>query len=185
MRNLPAPRVLISEAAIAQRVEELAGQIDTHYAEADEILLVGVLRGSFIFLADLARRLTVPLRVDFIALSSYGSGVQGGAVRLIMDLRQDIRDRHLLVVEDIVDSGRTLAYLRETLGARRPATLRTCALTRKQDHGGLVPVDYLGFEIPDRWVVGYGLDLADRWRTLPYIGEVDAEAIDALVGNAP
>lgn len=171
MRSLPAPRVLISEAAIAQRVAELAGQIDTHYGEADEILLVGVLRGSFIFLADLARRLTVPLRVDFIALSSYGSGVQGGAVRLIMDLRQDIRDRHVLVVEDIVDSGLTLSWLLKYLASRSPASLEVVSLFRKPGAArSAPPLKYVGFDLPDEFVVGYGMDYAELYREVPYVG---------------
>ncbi len=166
------PSVLISEAAIGRRVEELARQISRDYAGAGELVLIGVLRGAFVFLADLSRRLTVPCRVDFVALSSYGHGsASGGAVRLVMDLRVNIAGNHVLVVEDIVDSGHTLAYLVAILQARHPASLKTCVLTRKA--GRLetdVALDYVGFDIPDRWVVGYGLDYNDRFRTLPYIG---------------
>jgi len=166
------PSVLISEAAIGRRVEELARQISRDYAGAGELVLIGVLRGAFVFLADLSRRLTVPCRVDFVALSSYGHGsASGGAVRLVMDLRVNIAGNHVLVVEDIVDSGHTLAYLVAILQARHPASLKTCVLTRKA--GRLetdVALDYVGFDIPDRWVVGYGLDYSDRFRTLPYIG---------------
>jgi len=165
------PSVLISEAAIGRRVEELARQISRDYAGAGELVLIGVLRGAFVFLADLSRRLTVPCRVDFVALSSYGHGSSGGAVRLVMDLRVNIAGNHVLVVEDIVDSGHTLAYLVAILQARHPASLKTCVLTRKA--GRLetdVALDYVGFDIPDRWVVGYGLDYSDRFRTLPYIG---------------
>ncbi|HXF94569.1 MAG TPA: hypoxanthine phosphoribosyltransferase [Gemmatimonadales bacterium] len=171
------PEVLIPEAAIARRVDELARQISADYAAAGELLLVGVLRGAFIFLADLARRLTVPHRVDFIALSRYEQGASGGEVRLVMDLRAPVAGRHVLVVEDIVDRGRTLAYLVRILRARGPASLKTCALTRKPGRLEVdVTLDYVGFDIPDRWVVGYGLDYADRWRTLPYIGVVDVDA---------
>ena len=166
------PPVLISEATIGARVEELARRISRDYADAGELVLIGVLRGAFVFLADLSRRLTVPCRVDFVALSSYGDGSpSSGAVRLVMDLRVDVAGKHVLVVEDIVDSGHTLAYLVAMLQARHPASLKTCVLTRKA--GRLetdVALDYVGFDIPDRWVVGYGLDYNDRFRTLPYIG---------------
>jgi hypoxanthine phosphoribosyltransferase len=169
------PAVLISEEAIAQRVRELAARISADYATTGEVLLVGVLRGAFIFLADLSRRLTVPRRVDFIALSAYqGAGTAPGAVRLLMDLRTNVAGRHVLVVEDIVDTGHTLRYLLDTLQTRQPASLRTCALVRKPARREVeVPVDYLGFDIPDRWVVGYGLDYNDQWRTLPYIGVIE------------
>lgn len=167
------PEVLISEAAIARRVDELAREISADYAGKDELLLVGVLRGAFVFLADLTRRLTVPHRVDFIALSRYEDGAAGGEVRLVMDLRAPVAGRHVLVVEDIVDSGHTLAYLVRTLRARGLDSLKTCVLTRKPGRLEVdVPLDYVGFDIPDRWVVGYGLDYGDRWRTLPYIGLV-------------
>lgn len=170
----PAPQVLVSEDEIARRVEELAARISADHAGADEVLLVGVLRGAFIFLADLVRRMTVPVRIDFIALSSY-EGTTSGEVRLVLDLRESIRGRHVVVVEDIVDTGNTLSYLLRTLAAREPASLRTCVLTRKRDVAPPLDfeVDYLGFELPDAWVVGYGLDLADRHRALPYIGIVD------------
>lgn len=165
------PTLLISEAQIAARVAELARQIDRDYA-GRELVLVGVLRGAFIFLADLARRLTIPHRVDFIALSRYEHGaVPSDDVRLGMDLREPITGRHVLIVEDILDSGVTLTYLLRLLAARSPASLKTCVLTRKL--GKLkseATLDYVGFEIPDGWVVGYGLDYDNRWRTLPYIG---------------
>lgn len=168
------PEVLISEAAIAQRVDELAQRISADYAAADEIVLVGVLRGAFIFLADLTRRLRVPCRVDFVALSRYEEGSEGGPVRLVMDLRVPLTGKHVVVVEDIVDSGHTLAYLIQMLRARRPASVRTCVLTRKPDRLEVaLTLDYVGFDIPDRWVVGYGLDYHDRFRTLPYIGVID------------
>ncbi len=172
---LDRPPILISERAIAARVDELARQISADYADVDELLLVGVLRGAFIFLADLSRRLTIPCRVDFIALSHYEHGATPlGAVRLIMDLRVAVTDRHVLLVEDILDSGDTLVYLKRMLEARRPATLRTCALTRKRDRLPTdVQLDYVGFDIPDRWVVGYGLDYDDQYRTLPYIGVLE------------
>lgn len=172
------PEVLISEQRIAERVSELAEQISSEYAENDEILLIGILRGAFIFLADLSRRLTVTHKVDFIALSSYDKGDRPtGAVRLLLDLRSEIEGKHVLIVEDIVDTGHTLEYLTQSLLARRPASLETCALTRKAArHEVPVAIDYLGFDIPDVWVVGYGLDFEDRFRTLPYIGVIDPRA---------
>jgi hypoxanthine phosphoribosyltransferase len=170
-------RVLLDEKTIAARVRELAAQICADYTGADELTLIGVLKGSFIFLADLSRRLTVPHRVDFIALSSYDRGaVSDGAVRMVMDTRASVTDRHVLVVEDIVDTGYTLDYLLRIFRARRPASLRACVLLSKPDRRQIeVPVDYLGFEIPDVWVVGYGLDYADRFRTLPYIAALKRE----------
>jgi hypoxanthine phosphoribosyltransferase len=171
-----APRELISQQAIARRLDELAAEISRDYAGAGEVLLVGVLRGAFIFLADLSRRLTVPCAVDFISVSSYTGAVQAGGVRLVLDVRSSLAGRHVLLVEDIVDSGHTLDYLLRTFAAREPASLKSCVLTRKPGRLEVeVPIDYLGFDIPDEWVVGYGLDLDDRLRTLPYIGVVAPE----------
>lgn len=170
------PPVLISEHEILERVQQLAARIDADYADAGEILMLGVLRGAFIFLADLSRLLTVPRRADFIALSSYENGSVRGGVRLIMDARTSVTGRHVLIVEDILDTGHTLAYLMETFAARHPASLRSCVLVRKPQPDVDVKVDYLGFDIPDEWVVGYGLDYGDRYRSLPYIGTVPLEA---------
>jgi hypoxanthine phosphoribosyltransferase len=170
-------RVLLDEETIATRVRELAVQISTDYANVDDLMLIGVLKGSFIFLADLARCLTVPHHVDFIALSSYSRGTTStGAVRLIMDTRASVTGHHVLLVEDIVDTGYTLDYLLRTFRARKSTSLRTCALLSKPDRREVeVPMDYLGFEIPNVWVVGYGLDYADRFRTLPYIATLKQE----------
>jgi hypoxanthine phosphoribosyltransferase len=174
---LPVREVLFDEETIRQRVEELAAEISRDYAEEEDLLLVGVLRGAFIFLADLARRLTVPNRVDFMALASYDQGAhRSGAVRLVLDLRHDIAGEHVLVVEDIVDTGHTLAFLLETLRARRPASLKTCSLLRKPSRLEVAaPVDYTGFDVPDVWVVGYGLDYSGQGRTLPYVGVVEPQ----------
>lgn len=171
------PPVLIPEEKILSRVDELAQAVSRDYAGAGEVLLAGVLRGCFVFLADLSRRLEIPCRVDFLSLSSYGSTtVSTGAVRILMDLRSDIAGRHVLLVDDIVDTGHTLHYLLRTLVPRRPASLKTCVLLRKADRmERTFPIDYLGFDIPDVWVVGYGLDWADRYRTLPYIGVVSPD----------
>ena len=167
-----APKVLISEADIAERVVALAAQISAEYDDFDNLVLVGVLKGSFIFLADLSRKLTIPHVVEFIAVSSYPDGSQSsGAVRLVMDVRGSIVGKHVLIVEDIVDTGHTLQYLIGMLESHGPASVRTCALVRKADRAEVdVPVDFLGFDIPDEWVVGYGLDYAEQNRTLPYIG---------------
>ncbi len=165
--------VLLDETSILRRVQEMAAQISADYQgiRNEEFILVGVLKGAFIFLADLSRRLTVPHRVDFIALSTYADSIQAsGAVRLIMDTRADITGRHVLIVEDILDTGYTLNYLYQIFKARQPASLCTAVLLSKPERRKVnVPIDYLGFEIPDVWVVGYGLDYADRFRTLPYI----------------
>jgi hypoxanthine phosphoribosyltransferase len=170
-------RILISAETVRRRVGELAAQINADYADVDDLALVGILKGAFIFLADLTRRLHVPHTVDFMALSTYGMDAEtSGAVRIIMDLRQPIDGKHVLIVEDIVDTGLTLDYLYHTLASRQPASLRSCALLSKSERRKVeVDVSYLGFEIPDVWVVGYGLDYADRHRTLPYIGVLKPE----------
>jgi hypoxanthine phosphoribosyltransferase len=131
------------------------------------------------FLADLSRRMTVPRRVDFIALSSYDGASSSGGVRLIMDARVSLAGRHVLIVEDILDTGRTLSYLLRLFRARGPASLRTCVLVRKPNPKVEVDVDYVGFDIPDEWVVGYGLDIDDHYRALPYIGTLDPETLEA------
>ncbi|MCL5884193.1 MAG: hypoxanthine phosphoribosyltransferase [Deltaproteobacteria bacterium] len=168
------PAVLFTEETIRRRVVEMARRISSDYADVEELLLVGILRGCFIFLADLSRLLTVPRSVDFIAVSSYGkSATSTGAVRLIMDLRTEIAGKHVLIVDDIVDTGYTLQYLFNALKPRMPASLKTCVFLRKPERFKMDwEIDYLGFDIPDVWVVGYGLDYADRYRTLPYIGAV-------------
>jgi len=165
-------QTLITEEDIANRADRLAATISSDYADKGDLVLIGVLKGSFIFLADLARRLTIPHRIEFIAVTSYGDSesTDPGAVRLLMDVRHDIADQHVLVVEDIVDTGHTLAYLMKLLRARGPASLNACTLLRKPDRSEVdVDVAYLGFDIPDVWVVGYGLDFAERHRTLPSI----------------
>jgi len=171
------PEVLISEEEIHDKVEELARRISADYRDVEDLILVGVLKGSFIFLADLARHLTIPRSVDFMALSTYGNATDtDGAVRMIMDLRRNIAGQHVVIVEDIVDTGYTLAYLVRTLAARQPASLKTCVLVHKPDRREVyAQIDYLGFEIPDEWVVGCGLDWAEKYRTLPYIGVVKPE----------
>ncbi len=163
-------RILASKETLEETIRRLAAQISQDYA-GKEVLLIGILKGAFIFLADLARHLTIPHTVDFMSLSSYGAtATTSGEVRIIMDLRTFIRGKHAIIVEDIIDTGHTLLYLQQLLGARQPASLRTCVLLSKPDRRKVtVPIDYLGLEIPDDWVVGYGLDYAERYRTLPYI----------------
>jgi hypoxanthine phosphoribosyltransferase len=171
-------RVLLSEEEISARVKELAEQISNDMKGIERLYIIGILKGAFIFLADLTRQLEVPHIVDFMAVSSYGKTVTSGAVRIVMDLREPIEGQHVLIVEDILDSGRTLSYLYQTLKGRKPASLRTCVLLRKIKPEVTVPVNYLGFDIGDFWVVGYGLDYADKYRTLPYIAELKREAIN-------
>jgi hypoxanthine phosphoribosyltransferase len=165
-------RILISTDEIQARVKELAEQISNDFQHADPLYLIGILKGAFIFLADLARQLKIPHRVDFMALSSYGKTTVSGAVRILMDLKEPIEGQHVMIIEDIMDTGQTLNYLYRVLKERNPASLHTCVLLRKDRHSSEIPIDYLGFEIPDVWVVGYGLDFADRHRTLPFIAEL-------------
>ena len=171
------PVVLISEEEIQSRVLDLAEQISADYDDNNELVMVGVLKGSFIFLADLSRRLSIPRTIEFIAVSSYGNGSRSsGAVRLLMDVRGNIEGKHVLIVEDIVDTGHTLKYLIGMFESHRPASVRTCALVRKAESAEVdVTVDYIGFDIGDEWVVGYGLDYAEQNRTLPYIGIVSPD----------
>ena len=167
------PPELISESDIRKRVSELAAEISADYADAGEIVLIGVLKGAFIFLADLSRQLTIPREIEFIAVSSYGSGSKSGAVRLLMDVRGNIEGRHVLIVEDIVDTGNTLSYLIGILESHGPASIKTCTLLHTAERAEVdVDIDYVGFGIGDDWVVGYGLDSAEENRTLPYIGNV-------------
>jgi len=164
---------LISESDIRKRVSELAAQISADYADAGEVVLIGVLKGSFIFLADLSRNMTIPRTIEFIAVSSYGAGSTSGAVRLVMDVRGNIEGRHVLIVEDIVDTGHTLNYLIGMLESHFPASIKTCTLLHKVERAEVdVAIDYVGFDIGDEWVVGYGLDYAEQNRTLPYIGNI-------------
>ena len=163
--------VLFSEEQLAQRVAEIAAQIDKDYA-GKEPLLVSVLRGSFVFMADLVRQITVPCTVDFMAVSSYGSGTtSSGQVKIVKDLSETIEGKDVIVVEDILVSGSTLSYLLMLVEARRPASIRLCTLLDKPERRTKpVEVQYSGFTIPDEFVVGYGLDYDERYRNLPYIG---------------
>ena len=168
--------ILIPEDKIAARIAELADQISADYADR-ELLLVGVLKGAAILMSDLARALSRPVTMEYMAVSSYGSSTSSsGIVRILKDLDRDISDQHVLVVEDIVDSGLTLSWLLRNLQARQPASLAVMALLRKPDAVKVeVPVRYLGFDIPNEFVVGYGLDYAERYRDLPYIARLRPE----------
>lgn len=163
--------VLISEEQIAARVSEIAQAISADYA-GEELLLVGILKGAVIFMADLARKITLPVQMDFMSVSSYGSATKSsGAVQIIKDLEVSIEDKHVIVVEDIVDTGLTLKYLLENLWSRDPASLKICAFLDKPDARKVeVPIDYKGFEVPNQFAVGYGLDCAQKYRNLPYVG---------------
>ena len=163
--------ILFSEEQLKARVREIAGQIDRDFA-GKEPMLISVLRGSFIFMADLMRSVTLPCTVDFMAVSSYGAGTtSSGQVKITKDLSESIEGRDIIVVEDILDSGNTLSYLLQILQARHPASMKLCTLLDKPDRRiKPVHVDYSGFSIPDEFVVGYGLDFAEKYRNLPYIG---------------
>lgn len=166
------PPVLIDEAALARRVTELAAAISADYAAKQPLALVGVLKGVFIFMADLVRQLTVPHQLDFVAVASYrGTDTLPGQPQLILDVATDLAGRHVLLVEDIVDTGQTVSCLMQLLAERHPASLRCCSLLRKPERlRQTVTVDYVGFDIPDVWVVGYGLDYDQQYRSLPYVG---------------
>ena len=165
---------LISAKAIAARVEALAREISAHFRGTDKLIVVGLLRGSFIFIADLVRELDLPLEVDFMEVSSYGNATESSReVRILKDLRGAIEGRDVLVVEDIVDTGHTLSHVLALLATRNPARLEACALLDKPTRREVeVAARWTGFEIPDRFVVGYGIDYAQRDRNLPHIGAV-------------
>lgn len=168
--------ILISEQQLAARVAELGAQITADY-DGKRLLLLGVLKGAVVFLVDLARQIQLSLEIDFMAISSYGASTKSsGIVRILKDLEESVEGQHILVVEDIVDSGLTLDYLLRTLAARGPASVKVCGLLVKERTRELsIPVDYVGFTIPDKFVVGYGLDFAEKYRNLPYIGVLRPE----------
>ena len=175
--NQPRITELISRADdISRRVDELARQISSDFA-GQELVVIGILKGSWVFLADLVRRLTVPVVIDFMTVSSYGASTRtSGVVKIVTDLKCSIERRHVLLVEDILDSGLTLSYIVDNLRRRGPDVLKVCAFMdkparRKAD----IKADYVGFEVPDRFVVGYGADHAERFRNLPYIGYIEED----------
>lgn len=165
---------MISAKAIAARIEDLAREISTEFADTNKLVVVGLLRGSFVFIADLVRELDLPVEVDFLEASSYGDGMESTReVRILKDLRGQIEGRDVLIVEDIVDTGHTLAHVTKFLGSRKPARMKTIALLDKPARREVdLKADWIGFAIPDEFVVGYGIDFAQRNRNLPYIGKV-------------
>jgi len=169
-------QVLIDKDTLQARIAELGGEISADYRGRD-LLLIGVLKGAVFFMADLMRQIEIPCEVDFMAISSYGAGVDSsGVVRILKDLDVSIAGRHVLVVEDIVDSGLTLSYMLRMLEAREPASVEVCALlTKPERRENEVHCRYIGFEIPNRFVIGYGLDFAERYRNLPFVGVLRAE----------
>jgi hypoxanthine phosphoribosyltransferase len=173
--------ILIDEETLQTRIRELGVEISADYAGRD-LLLVGVLKGAVFFMADLMRELSVPCEIDFMAISSYGAATDSsGVVRILKDLDINVAGRDVLVVEDIIDSGLTLSYLMRNLTARQPGSLEICTLLTKPDRREIdVPVRYVGFEIPNKFVIGYGLDFAERYRNLPYVAVLHAD----LVPNA-
>jgi hypoxanthine phosphoribosyltransferase len=170
--------VLIDTDALSARIAELGAEVSADY-EGRDLLLIGVLKGAVFFMADLMRKLTIPCEVDFMAISSYGASTDSsGVVRILKDLDINIEGRHVLVVEDIIDSGLTLSYLMRNLESREPASLEVCALLTKPDRREMdVPVRYVGFEIPNRFVIGYGLDFGERYRNLPYVAVLSEDAL--------
>jgi hypoxanthine phosphoribosyltransferase len=170
--------ILIDESTLQARIAELGAEVTRDYRGRD-LLLVGVLKGAIFFMADLMRRIELPCEVDFMAISSYGAGVDSsGVVRILKDLDVSVEGRNVLIVEDIVDSGLTLSYLIRNLEARHPASLEVCALlTKPERRANEVECRYVGFEIPNRFVIGYGLDFAERYRNLPYIGVLRDELV--------
>jgi hypoxanthine phosphoribosyltransferase len=168
--------VLIPDDRLRARVAELGDQVEADY-RGKELLMIGVLKGALMFMVDLARRIDLPLELDFMAVSSYGTGTESsGVVRIIKDLDINIEGRHVLIVEDIVDTGLTLGYICEILLTRNPASLRICCLLDKREARKTdVPLDYVGFEIPSRFVVGYGLDYGEIYRNLPFVGVLKPE----------
>ncbi len=164
-------KVLIDEESLQKRIKVLAAQIEADYADQDDLMLICVLKGAFVFLSDISRAMKRPHSIDFMGISSYGSGTKSkGAVQIIMDLKAPIEDRNVLIIEDIIDSGNTLDYMRRSLMARSPASLRICSLLNKPARREIdVTVDYIGFDIPDEFVVGYGLDFDELYRNLPFI----------------
>ena len=173
--------ILIDENLLQNRVSELGQQISADYADCKDLLLLCILKGGVMFLCDLTRHITVPHEIDFLAISSYGKGVREstGNVRIDMDLSEGVEGRHLLIVEDIIDSGQTLRFVMDVLKARRPASLKLCTLLDKPSKRTVqIPIDYTGFEIPNKFVFGYGLDLDEKFRNLPFIGVVKLESLN-------
>ena len=173
--------ILLTEDELQARIKELGQQISADYADVDDLLLICILKGGVMFLTDLARQITLPHAIDFMAASSYGIGARSSSqqVRLDMDVSSQIRGRHVLIVEDIIDSGYTLRFVLDTLEARKPASLTLCALLNKEARREVeIDIKYVGFNIENKFVFGYGLDLDEKYRNLNFIGVVDTEALE-------
>lgn len=174
--------ILIDEHTLQNRIVEIGKEISRDYADTDGLLLICILRGGIVFLVDLMRHITVPHQIDFMAISSYGAGVREseGNVRVTLDLQTNIRDKDVLLVEDIIDSGHTISHVLELLSTRQPRSLKVCSLLDKAERREVVvPIHYRGFEIPNKFVFGYGLDLDEYYRNLPFIGVVDLDKLQA------
>jgi hypoxanthine phosphoribosyltransferase len=173
---------LIDDETLQNRIAEIGQEISRDYAGTDNLLLICILRGGIVFLVDLMRHLTVPHQIDFMAISSYGTGAResDGNVRVTLDLQTNIRDKDVLLVEDIIDSGHTISHVLELLTTRQPRSLKVCSLLDKAERREVVvPIHYRGFEIPNKFVFGYGLDLDEYYRNLPFIGVVDLDKLQA------
>ncbi len=170
--------MLLTEEQIAERVEELGIRISKDYAD-DPPIMVSILKGGFIFLADLVRTISIPIEIDFMEVSSYGDGtVSSGVVRILEDLSLNIEQRHILIVEDIIDTGHTLRYIIDNLETRHPKSVKVCTLLDRRGRREVeIPLDYVGFVVPDKFVIGYGLDIAQKHRNLPYICIIEEEEI--------
>lgn len=173
-------KVLVSEEELVEKVTSLGAQMTVDYKDKD-LLVVGILKGSSIFMSDLVRKINIPLTIDYMVVSSYGSSTESsGVVRIIKDLEESIDNKHILIVEDIVDTGLTLAYIKEILNGRNPASVKICTLLdkparRKKE----IHIDYVGFEVPDEFIVGYGIDYAEQYRNLPFVGALKRSVYDS------
>lgn len=172
-------RVLLDEKALAKRIKELGQEISTDFA-GEEVLLIGILKGASIFVADLVRQISIPAYLDYMVVSSYGnSAATSGVVRILKDLEEDIEGKNIIIVEDIIDTGLTLAYLKQNLLSRNPKSLKICTLLdkpvrRKKE----IDIDYKGFEVPDEFIIGYGIDYAEKYRNLPFVGLLKREVYE-------
>jgi hypoxanthine phosphoribosyltransferase len=177
MNSKPQPHLFLSRQEIAQTIESLAAEITRDYRDKNPVL-IGILKGSFIFMADLVRMLDFPLELEFITVSSYGRGRSTpGQLKVIQGLRCPVKNRHVLIVEDIVDTGNTTAFLLDYLGKKKPASVKLCVLTDKPSRRQTeVNIDYLGFSVPDKFIVGYGIDYDEKYRNLPDIGYLELES---------
>jgi hypoxanthine phosphoribosyltransferase len=175
--------VLIDETTLKARVAELGQQISRDYEPDTELILICILKGGVMFLVDLARHISTPHEIDFLAVSSYGKGAREstGKVRIDMDLSTEVTDKHVLIVEDIIDSGETLRFVMDVMLARKPASLKLCTLLNKPSRRRIeIPIDYVGFEIENKFVFGYGLDLDEKFRNLPFVGVVNLDALPKI-----